>query len=182
MWVIRFESTVEAPGGGADTGIMRTSVLRIGIAGCGMAARIHLDRLLALDGVAIVGCADPDLSAAEALADRASTRAASGSWRHAGPGVRRPSRASASCCPRRAGDFHPASVALSRWPWMRFRRVAMCSSRNPSRPTFKRRPISSAWPADATSRSASAINFGFAPAWSRPGGGSPTARSARFGW
>ena len=51
---------------------MKTSVVRIGIAGCGMAARIHLDRLLALDGVAIVGCADPDLSAAAALADRAS--------------------------------------------------------------------------------------------------------------
>ena len=45
---------------------MGTSVVRIGIAGCGMAARIHLDRLLALDGVAIVGCADPDLAAAAA--------------------------------------------------------------------------------------------------------------------
>ena len=43
---------------------MKTSALRIGIAGCGMAARIHLDRLLALEGVAIVGCADPDLAAA----------------------------------------------------------------------------------------------------------------------
>ena len=50
---------------------MKTSVVRIGIAGCGMAARIHLDRLLSLEGVAIVGCADPDLSAATALADRA---------------------------------------------------------------------------------------------------------------
>ncbi len=50
---------------------MKTSMVRIGITGCGMAARIHLDRLLALEGVAIVGCADPDLSAAEALADRA---------------------------------------------------------------------------------------------------------------
>ena len=56
----------------ADTGIMRTSVLRVGIAGCGTAARIHLERLLALDGVEIAGCADPDLSAAGALADRAS--------------------------------------------------------------------------------------------------------------
>jgi predicted dehydrogenase len=51
---------------------MVTSVLRIGIAGCGTAARIHLDRLLALNGVAIVGCADPDIAAAAALADRAS--------------------------------------------------------------------------------------------------------------
>ena len=55
---------------------MKTSVVRIGIAGCGLAARIHLDRLLAVDGVAIVGCADPDPEAATALADRASTGAA----------------------------------------------------------------------------------------------------------
>ena len=39
---------------------MGTSELRIGIAGCGTAARIHLDRLLALDGVTVVGCADSD--------------------------------------------------------------------------------------------------------------------------
>jgi predicted dehydrogenase len=44
-----------------------SSALRIGIAGCGRAARIHLDRLLALDAVAIVGCADSDRSSAEAL-------------------------------------------------------------------------------------------------------------------
>jgi predicted dehydrogenase len=50
----------------------------MGIAGCGAAARIHLDRLLALDGVAIVGCADPDLPAARALADRSSTHPGSG--------------------------------------------------------------------------------------------------------
>jgi predicted dehydrogenase len=52
---------------------MKTSAVRIGIVGCGLAARIHLDRLLALDGVAIVGCADPDPAEAAALADRAST-------------------------------------------------------------------------------------------------------------
>ena len=46
-------------------------MVRIGIAGCGQAARVHLDRLLAEEGVAIVGCADPDLPAARALADRA---------------------------------------------------------------------------------------------------------------
>src|SRR5690348_7038343 len=50
---------------------MATSMVRIGIAGCGQAARVHLERLLAEEGVAIVGCADPDLSAARALADRA---------------------------------------------------------------------------------------------------------------
>lgn len=58
---------------------MKTSVVRIGIAGCGLAARIHLDRLLTLGGVAVVGCADPDLAAAAALADRASTGPSAGS-------------------------------------------------------------------------------------------------------
>jgi predicted dehydrogenase len=51
---------------------MSTSIIRIGIAGCGWAARIHLDRLLALEGVEIAGCADPDVEAARGLADRAS--------------------------------------------------------------------------------------------------------------
>ena len=53
------------------------SVVRVGIVGCGLAARIHLDRLLALDRVEIVGCADPDIASAEGLADRASARAGS---------------------------------------------------------------------------------------------------------
>ncbi|MGP0067144.1 MAG: Gfo/Idh/MocA family protein [Isosphaeraceae bacterium] len=52
---------------------MGTLALRIGIAGCGAAARIHLDRLLAEEGVAIVGCTDPDPAAAHSLADRAAT-------------------------------------------------------------------------------------------------------------
>jgi predicted dehydrogenase len=56
---------------------MVTSELRIGIAGCGTAARIHLDRLLTLDGVTVVGCADSDQAAANALADRAVERAPS---------------------------------------------------------------------------------------------------------
>src|SRR5205823_6118922 len=47
---------------------MGTPMLRIGIAGCGRAARIHLDRLLALSEVAVVACADPDRSCAESLA------------------------------------------------------------------------------------------------------------------
>jgi predicted dehydrogenase len=42
--------------------------LRIGIAGCGRAARIHLDRMLKLPEVEVVGCADSDRSSAEALA------------------------------------------------------------------------------------------------------------------
>lgn len=46
--------------------------LRIGIAGCGMAARIHMDRLLAQPEVTVVGCADSERSRAEALAGRAS--------------------------------------------------------------------------------------------------------------
>ena len=49
---------------------MSSAELRIGIAGCGHAARVHLDRLLAIAGVRVVGCADPDLDAARALAAR----------------------------------------------------------------------------------------------------------------
>jgi predicted dehydrogenase len=47
---------------------MASGVLRIGITGCGHAARFHVRRLLALDGVRLVGCADPDPAAAQALA------------------------------------------------------------------------------------------------------------------
>lgn len=43
-------------------------MLRIGIAGCGRAARIHAGRLLAFEGACVAGCADPDRAAAEALA------------------------------------------------------------------------------------------------------------------
>jgi len=57
---------------------MVTSVVRIGIVGCGMAARIRLDRFLALDGVSIAGCADPELQTARALADRTSLRTGAG--------------------------------------------------------------------------------------------------------
>ncbi len=54
---------------------MGTLALRMGIAGCGVAAGIHLDRLMGQEAVAIVGCADPELPAARALADRAAQRA-----------------------------------------------------------------------------------------------------------
>lgn len=47
---------------------MASSALKIGIVGCGLAARVHLGRLLQLEGVQVVGCADPDLDAAQALA------------------------------------------------------------------------------------------------------------------
>jgi predicted dehydrogenase len=47
---------------------MATTGLRIGIVGCGSAAMAHVDRLLAVDGVTIVGCADADLSFARTLA------------------------------------------------------------------------------------------------------------------
>jgi predicted dehydrogenase len=53
---------------------MSTSSVRIGIAGCGSAARVHLERLVALEGVSVVGCADPDLGAARALAARVPAR------------------------------------------------------------------------------------------------------------
>jgi hypothetical protein len=51
---------------------MATSVVRIEIAGCGTAARIEQDGLLAPFGLSVVGCADPDLPAATAPANRAS--------------------------------------------------------------------------------------------------------------
>jgi hypothetical protein len=54
-----------------------TTTVRIGIAGCGLAAGILLDPLLARDEVEIVGCADPEPSAARAPADRAAARASS---------------------------------------------------------------------------------------------------------
>ncbi|QDV33308.1 Gfo/Idh/MocA family protein [Tautonia plasticadhaerens] len=44
------------------------TALKIGIVGCGHAARIHSGRLRGLDGVSIVACADPDPEAARALA------------------------------------------------------------------------------------------------------------------
>lgn len=44
-------------------------MLRIGIAGCGRVARVHLGRLLARGGVEVVGLADPDPAAARALAE-----------------------------------------------------------------------------------------------------------------
>ena len=43
------------------------TVLKIGIVGCGHAARVHSGRLRGLEGVAIVGCAIPDTEAARAF-------------------------------------------------------------------------------------------------------------------
>ncbi len=88
---------------------MGTATVRIGIAGCGQAARVHLDRLLVEEGVAIVGCADPDLAAARALADRA---AGAPGGRRTRPGVRRPSRAAPPGGPRGPGDLHAPPGAL----------------------------------------------------------------------
>jgi predicted dehydrogenase len=47
---------------------MATTMLRIGIVGCGRVARIHLARLVARAGVQVVGCADLNPEAAGALA------------------------------------------------------------------------------------------------------------------
>lgn len=49
---------------------MANSVLRIAIAGCGQAARIHVDRLLTQPDLEIVGCADSERESAETLAGR----------------------------------------------------------------------------------------------------------------
>ncbi len=51
---------------------MATTGLKIGIIGRGPASAAHADRLLAIEGVSLVGCADADPSAARALADRCS--------------------------------------------------------------------------------------------------------------
>ena len=64
---------------------MSTSVVRIGIAGCGLAARIHLDRLLALENVEVIGAADSNLPRALALADRISAHRSSGASPKAAP-------------------------------------------------------------------------------------------------
>ena len=50
--------------------------LRIGIIGCGRAARIHADRLIALPGVSIIACSDADLPTARDLASTANGVAA----------------------------------------------------------------------------------------------------------
>ena len=52
---------------GRMTGSVR---LRIGMAGCGRARRLHVDPLLALDKVEFAGCADRDRGCAESLAER----------------------------------------------------------------------------------------------------------------
>jgi predicted dehydrogenase len=54
-----------------------TTGLRIGVAGCGHAAQIHVRRLLAVPGVHLAGCADPNLGAAHDLAAQ-STAATAG--------------------------------------------------------------------------------------------------------
>ncbi|WP_165251816.1 Gfo/Idh/MocA family protein [Paludisphaera soli] len=54
---------------------MADSLLRIGIAGCGQAARIHVERLLREADVQIVGCADPLRESAESLAEAIAAKA-----------------------------------------------------------------------------------------------------------
>jgi predicted dehydrogenase len=51
---------------------MATTGLKIGIIGCSPAAKDQADRLMAIDGVSIVGCTDADLSLARALAGQIS--------------------------------------------------------------------------------------------------------------
>ena len=57
---------------------MGDSAVRVGIVGCGRAARFHVDRLLGLANVSIVGCADEDRASAESLASRIGERAGTG--------------------------------------------------------------------------------------------------------
>jgi len=57
---------------------MANSLLRIGVAGCGQAARIHVERLLADPDVRIVGVADAVRESAEALAGAVAARQGEG--------------------------------------------------------------------------------------------------------
>ncbi len=58
---------IQGQGRGREPGGLR--MLRIGIAGCGRAARIHLGRILASQGVKVVGLSDIEPETARALAD-----------------------------------------------------------------------------------------------------------------
>ncbi len=110
MRVIWFERTLKEPRCEAGAGTMETSVVRIGIAGCGTAARIHLDRLLALEGSTIVGCADPDPAAADGTGRPCSRR--SPGWPQAVPAFTDHRELLRRSGPRRTGDFQPPSLAL----------------------------------------------------------------------
>ncbi|CAN5879995.1 hypothetical protein BH23PLA1_BH23PLA1_39700 [soil metagenome] len=57
---------------------MAATILRIGIAGCGISARIHAARLVSLDQVQIVGLVDPNLASAKALAAELSSKSGGG--------------------------------------------------------------------------------------------------------
>ncbi len=89
---------------------MATSAgLRIGIAGCGHAARIHLARLCALSEVIVVGCTDPDIEAARSLASLVPPERR--------PGAEVPAFADHEAMlqqadPDVAGDLHAAAGAL----------------------------------------------------------------------
>jgi predicted dehydrogenase len=48
--------------------VSEARTVRVGVVGCGRAARIHVGRLAALPGVSLAGLTDPDRQAAEALA------------------------------------------------------------------------------------------------------------------
>ena len=48
--------------------------LRIGIVGCGTAARTHFGRLSAIEGVRVIGCADRDSASARSFAEMASAQ------------------------------------------------------------------------------------------------------------
>jgi predicted dehydrogenase len=52
---------------------MATELLRIGIAGCGRAGRSHFERILAIEGICVIGFADPNVALAEGLAGRVPT-------------------------------------------------------------------------------------------------------------
>ena len=160
---------------GKDMSLKR---LRIGIVGWGLAARTHLERLAGLDDVLVVGCADGELAAAEALAAIGAVPVAMS---------RRPVAFSdhrellKQTEPGRPGDLHPHLAHY---------RPAMDALQAGCH-VFIEKPLSTnvqeavdivglARAADA--RSGSGTSTGSVPASSRRDGGWRRGRSGRSGW
>ena len=145
-------------------------MLRIGIAGCGRAARIHLDRLAGPGRGRDRRLRRPGSVGAEALAlEIEPGRPVRGGLR---PALHRSSRVAPAAGPRRAGIFSPHF-----WHY----RLAMDALQAGCH-VFIEKPLSTNVQEAAdivglargrSSRSGSAISTGFAPAWSKPAAGWP---------
>lgn len=155
------------------------AVLRIGIAGCGKAARIHLDRLVSQAEVTVVGCADSDRSCAESLASRIGQSAAQG---HTAVGVFSDHR-------ELLRQLSPDALCVFT-PHLWHYRLAMDALQAGSH-VFIEKPLSTnvqeATDIAGLARGRSLTvavghSTGFAPAWRRRAGISNRQRSGRCGW